>query len=351
VFLEHDHNGFGLAKSANQGLDAAKTEYVLLIEGDEVLSPGSLAETLEMAQPEYLLCALKSYIKEGWEPGTSPNFLVTKDHRTRYLHAPHRFPRNRWWAFCSGGHLLIHRNTHLRIGGFDESYGYGFHDYDYAARWMRKVGDDHILYGGGRVWHLGEGASKRKGVEHPDPEVHKKLARTLVRSIPKLHLGCGAQFNPEFINIDAYPCYGADVIFDAKNLDWVDDNSLEMVYHCHFLEHLEPWDAAEHLRQTVEKLKPKGQLRFYCPDIRKCAELLLDSEQGSDEEYFALQGMFGEVKGRENAKGGMNHLWGWDAETLRVFLESLGMEVRHAGENRKATFAKNRDLEVEAYKK
>ena len=175
-FLEHGKEGFGLSRSLNLGFARCDTEFVLVIEGDEILAPGSVERTLQLAKPDHLLCALKRYI----DPETAHHVLdgglpvfIEEDHRRKMNPQPERR-----WSLCSGGHLLVARSGHEQIGGFDEHYEYGLHDYDYAARWMRRFGDQTVVWSTelGEVWHIGSG----KGREAPPPQSWDRLARTLM---------------------------------------------------------------------------------------------------------------------------------------------------------------------------
>lgn len=53
--------------------------------------------------------------------------------------------------------------------GFNENYGYGYHDYDFAKRWMQQFGRDSIIYAGGEAYHIGSGKPEGKNVE-PSPK-------------------------------------------------------------------------------------------------------------------------------------------------------------------------------------
>jgi GT2 family glycosyltransferase len=175
VALDHEHDGFGLSKSINQGIAAATTEHVLVIEGDEVLAPGSLKKTLaHRPSPGTIFFCPKRYIEEpeaGFVPPQHwlPKFYPQRDHREFLNHAD---KRKEPYAICSGGHMLIHRASHAHIGGFDENYDYGLHDYDYGIRWMTAYGVTAAVYHPtmGDVWHIGT----NKGRELPSKESRER---------------------------------------------------------------------------------------------------------------------------------------------------------------------------------
>jgi len=178
VRLGHEKKGFGLAKSANQGIAASTTDFVLLVEGDEILPSDSLARSILHAEDGLLLCCRKRYIDYHTHILDLPN--------VKFVEEDHRGTKWKWeceptekWKMCSGGHLLISRYAHDLIGGFDESYEYGLHDYDYAARWMARFGKDAVVFGPqlGEVWHIGNNAHRTNPT--PSEESQRRFENTL----------------------------------------------------------------------------------------------------------------------------------------------------------------------------
>ena len=112
----------------------------------------------------------------------------------------------------------------------------------------------------------------------------KQSARNMVRqarwkarlgSYPKtadgkrlLHIGCGDINSPGFINLDARPLPHVHIV--SKNifrLDMIPDDSLDMVYMSHVLEHVPRNQAIEVIREMARVLKPDGVLRISVPDF------------------------------------------------------------------------------------
>lgn len=170
-FLGHPHSGFGLSKSLNQGLRAATAEYVLLCEGDEYLVPNSILESLSYAHPTHLVCCRKNYVSQ-----IDYDEVIEFDHRREYI-TVHKKLANPWY-FCSGGHLLVHRENAISVG-FDEEYEYGLHDFDFAVRWLTRFGRGSVVYGGGVIHHIGSGKNR------PLPSVSSY--RRLGSAISKYH--------------------------------------------------------------------------------------------------------------------------------------------------------------------
>jgi predicted SAM-dependent methyltransferase len=87
--------------------------------------------------------------------------------------------------------------------------------------------------------------------------------------LPYLNLGCGSHFNLQWVNVDFLKT-GDDVI--AHNLlEGVpfDDNSFEVVYHSHVLEHFQKNDAPKFIAECYRVLKPGGKIRIAVPDLEQ----------------------------------------------------------------------------------
>jgi GT2 family glycosyltransferase len=339
TLLSHPHEGFGLCKSANQGIAAAKTDFVLLMEADELLAPGSLETTLKAKKPKLLVCGKKAYIDEK-SSFEEPQFLDEYDHRLDMVHEPNQDPR-RAYVYCSGGHLLIDRAFHTAIGGFDERMGYGLHDYEYAARWLQNGGG--LIFGGGYVWHLGTGG----GREMPSEWNYKIYARTLADIFGhRYNIACGYKFEYDYVNVDIAKGITSDVKLDCKRLDWIEPGTAQEIKHSHFIEHLTPFEAAEHLQHVYTALAPGGILKIECPDLDKCIRMIQHPQSFADE-WNGMEGIFGDTDTRHEGES-MVHRWGWSLRTLTRVLEEIGFEIDEAGDSKGYTAA--RDLYIEATK-
>ncbi|MEG4582629.1 methyltransferase domain-containing protein [Microcoleus sp. MON1_C5] len=95
-----------------------------------------------------------------------------------------------------------------------------------------------------------------------------------------LHLGCGLVNHPKFINIDARPAPHIHYIRAIDNLAPFQDNSVNLVYASHCLEHFSHLKIPTVLAEWFRVLKKDGTLRLSVPDL----DLLLDiyTENGND---------------------------------------------------------------------
>ena len=88
----------------------------------------------------------------------------------------------------------------------------------------------------------------------------------------KLHLGCGNIIIEGWVNLDIQPGIGVDIVDDASTLSMIDDNSCDMIYACHILEHFNRNDIVDILRLWYDKLKYGGILRLSVPDFSKTVQ-------------------------------------------------------------------------------
>ena len=86
----------------------------------------------------------------------------------------------------------------------------------------------------------------------------------------KLHLGCGTNYKHGWINLDN----NSDNNIVELDLDWdlrwslpLPDNSVDYIYHEHFLEHLTIEEGLKSLSDSRRVLKPGGIMRIAMPDL------------------------------------------------------------------------------------
>ncbi|MBA3704730.1 MAG: methyltransferase domain-containing protein [Bacteroidetes bacterium] len=89
--------------------------------------------------------------------------------------------------------------------------------------------------------------------------------------LPYLNLGCGATFHKDWTNID-FVSSGTGVI--AHNLLVgipFPDNSFEVIYHSHVLEHFPKAKAEDFIKECYRVLNPGGMIRIAVPDLEAIA--------------------------------------------------------------------------------
>jgi len=81
-----------------------------------------------------------------------------------------------------------------------------------------------------------------------------------------LHLGCGRDVHPAFVNIDLVPAPGV-VAHDLRRGIPFPDATFDLAYHATMLSHLRPADALTLTRECYRVLKPGGVLRVVTEDL------------------------------------------------------------------------------------
>jgi len=111
----------------------------------------------------------------------------------------------------------------------------------------------------------------------------------------RLHLGCGDELKPGWINVDLSARDSRSLVNGANEIIFVncdlrlgslplDDNSCEIIYSSHFFEHLEYLQGLALMRDCYRILKPGGLFRISLPTFKELFRAYL----ANDEEYVRL---------------------------------------------------------------
>lgn len=130
-----------------------------------------------------------------------------------------------------------------------------------------------------------------------------------------LHIGCGYKYIPGFIHIDARKLPHVDYVTSADKLDMFQDNSVDLIYNCHILEHFERNDIEKVLEEWYRVLKPGGILRTAVPDFQKLVKVYL--------KYQDLNLIIGPLYGRQDYSENF-HYTVFDFSTLEALLRRVG---------------------------
>ncbi|MEM6318754.1 MAG: methyltransferase domain-containing protein [Bacteroidota bacterium] len=87
-----------------------------------------------------------------------------------------------------------------------------------------------------------------------------------------LNLGCGHHFHDDWTNVD-FLSTGPNVIQHnlLKGIPF-EDNTFEVVYHSHVLEHFSRVDAVDFIKECYRVLQPNGILRIAIPDLEQITD-------------------------------------------------------------------------------
>jgi SAM-dependent methyltransferase len=89
----------------------------------------------------------------------------------------------------------------------------------------------------------------------------------------KLHLGCGKRHIPGYVHIDAIDYPHVDHVATIDNLSFLEENSVELIYNCHVLEHFKRREVDRVLSEWFRVLLPGGVLRVSVPDFASLCEV------------------------------------------------------------------------------
>lgn len=136
----------------------------------------------------------------------------------------------------------------------------------------------------------------------------------------KLHIGCGDKYIPGFVHIDARELPHVDYVTPADKLDMFADQSVDLIYSCHMLEHLRRNEVAIVLREWHRVLKPGGILRLAVPDFEKIVEVYLKTKD--------LKSFLGLLAGRQDYPEN-THYGVFDFAYLSEILSEIGFKNTH----------------------
>ena len=133
-----------------------------------------------------------------------------------------------------------------------------------------------------------------------------------------LNLGCyDKPFPKPFINVDIRPSEFVDVVDDARTLSKFSDESVNLIYFSHGLEHIPFSQIQSTLKRWYEVLKPGGILRVAVPDM--------DSVFAHYFYWKDLKFLRSCLMGSQRGDGYSDyHFSCWDFQTLKEELESAG---------------------------
>lgn len=131
----------------------------------------------------------------------------------------------------------------------------------------------------------------------------------------KLHLGCGKRYISGFVHVDAIRYEHVDYIMNVDNLSLFQDESVDLIYTCHVLEHFHRAKTRKVLAEWCRVLKVGGVLRLSVPDFEAACELYMEKKE--------LSLVIGLIMGRQNYLYNVHYNM-FDFATLKEDLEATG---------------------------
>ena len=102
----------------------------------------------------------------------------------------------------------------------------------------------------------------------------------------KLHVGCGSKIFPGWTNLDIDDLPGIDIIDDARKLSKIPDESWEIIYACHILEHLGRHEVEDVLKVWNTKLLKNGIIVREMEEYKIKNSLRLSIGNSSENKYL-----------------------------------------------------------------
>ncbi len=94
----------------------------------------------------------------------------------------------------------------------------------------------------------------------------------------KLHVGCGKKYLEGWTNLDISDLENkVDLLDDARFLSKVENNSCDIIYASHVLEHFGRHEYKSVLKVWASKLKRGGVLRLAVPDFQAVAKVYAET--------------------------------------------------------------------------
>ena len=153
-----------------------------------------------------------------------------------------------------------------------------------------------------------------------------------------LNLGCGNRFHPDWVNVDFVKTAPEVIQHDLKKGIPFDDNSFDVVYHSHLLEHFPKNLAVFFIKECFRVLKPGGIIRVVVPDLenitRTYLQILEECLQGNEiaqkrYEWILLE-LFDQMV-RNYSGGEMLEYWAQYPMPAEDFvLQRMGSEAKNA---------------------
>ncbi len=141
-----------------------------------------------------------------------------------------------------------------------------------------------------------------------------------------LNLGCGSNFHKDWTNIDFISSSEHVITHNLLEGIPVENNSTDVVYHSHVLEHFSKDDGVKFLQECFRVLKTEGIIRIAVPDLETIVK-----------EY--IQNLELAISGDKESKS--NYEW--------VVLELFDQMVRNKSGGNMKDYLHQKDLPNEAY--
>jgi len=139
----------------------------------------------------------------------------------------------------------------------------------------------------------------------------------------KLHIG-GKEPHPDWKILDIEPRPEVDYIANASDLSQFENNSIDVIYVSHVLEHFYHSinnELINTLKEWHRALKPEGKLLISVPDLKVLCWLYLHPNLTPFDRLHLMRIIYGAQSNIYDV-----HKVGFDFETLAMYLHEVGFE-------------------------
>ncbi len=196
-----------------------------------------------------------------------------------------------------------------------------------------------------RIGKKAEAVRILKELLRNDPENQK--GRLLLNEVTKangsrlLNLGCGQHYHPDWTNVDFHSTNSNIRAHDLSQGVPCEDNSFDVVYHSHLLEHFSRSYALLFLKECFRVLNAGGVIRVVVPDLEQIVRwylTLLGQAQGGERDAqdrydWILLELFDQMV-RNTSGGAMFKYWQQNPMPAESFvIDRVGSEVLNVLKN------------------
>jgi predicted SAM-dependent methyltransferase len=149
--------------------------------------------------------------------------------------------------------------------------------------------------------------------------------------VRKLHLGAGEHVLSDWLNTDLHDYGRRDLVYlDVRKHFPLPDESFDVVFSEHLLEHLTYTEGQNCLRESFRVLRPDGRIRVATPSLERLARLYDGGELRERYVRWAAETLEPELDAPlpgaviNNFFRSWGHRFIYDAQTLRHALEAAG---------------------------
>jgi predicted SAM-dependent methyltransferase len=142
----------------------------------------------------------------------------------------------------------------------------------------------------------------------------------------RLHLGCGSDYWPGYVNVDISPNSLRDLQMDFTKIKKIyPANSVREVALIHSLSYLRLWQARDLFADLYRILEPGGVIVIELPDLSKCAQKALQCKKSKAEYLEAVRGLYAfDMEQIERKEMFTPYAFGWSSWHLEQELEKVG---------------------------